>query len=100
LEKIFIRIAETIDGRLPSGDNWHSLLLEQMMGDVLGVRPAVISNETGRILRHFRKFRHVVRNVYTYKFNPEKVGELVGFAQTAFQTIVDEIQALADFLEH
>lgn len=72
-ERIFTLIAETVDDNLPDGENWHELLLKQMMSEVPGVRPAIISTETGHLLDELRRFRHVVRNVYTHNFNPENI---------------------------
>ncbi len=42
LERIFTLIAETVDGSLPGGENWHLLLLQQMAEEKPGLRPAVI----------------------------------------------------------
>ena len=98
-ERIFTRIAETVDGELPRGDNWHDALLQQMMAEIPGIRPAVISSETGAILDEQRRFRHLVRNIYTYKLDPERVGILVESAQRAFPMLEAELLAFAAFLE-
>ena len=46
IERIFERLAVTIDGSLPIGENWHQALLVQMSKEVKGIRPAVISQHT------------------------------------------------------
>ena len=46
-ERVFAQIAETVDGKTPSGGNWHELLLSRMLSEVPRIRPAVISPETG-----------------------------------------------------
>ena len=79
-ERIFIRIAEVIDGDLPQGDRWHLLLLEQMLNE-------------------HRRFRHIVRNVYTYKLDPVKIGKLVSSAQELFEQLNAELLAFTNFLE-
>jgi hypothetical protein len=99
IERILTRIAETIDGTLPHGEGWHLLLLEQMMKEVSGIRPAVISAETGTKLDEYRKFRHVVRNVYTRNFDPVKLGKLVNSAPELFAQAKAELLAFASFLE-
>ena len=38
-ERLFTRIAETIDGNLPQGAEWHKLLLGQMKVEIPGVSP-------------------------------------------------------------
>jgi HepT-like protein len=98
-ERIFTHIAETVDDDLPRGENWHELLLLQMMREVPKIRPAVISIETGRRLDELRRFRHVVRNVYTHKFNPENIEKLIGYASDGFERLRAELSAFADFLE-
>jgi hypothetical protein len=55
-----------------------------MMKEVPGIRPAAISTETGRKLDEYRRFRHVVRNVYTHNFDPAKLGTLVNSAPELF----------------
>ncbi|MBI3169123.1 MAG: hypothetical protein HYZ22_11625 [Chloroflexi bacterium] len=98
-ERVFLQIAEIVDDNLPRNNNWHDLLLRQMMNEVPHVRPAVISAETGRLLDELRRFRHVVRNVYTHKFDPEKIGTLVKYASDAFERLEAELTAFANFLE-
>lgn len=99
LERIFERLAETIDGSLPKGENWHQALLVQMSNEVTGIRPAVISQQTVKRLDEYRGFRHVVRNVYTFRFNEAKLEKLVLGARDAFMQARVEILAFADFLD-
>jgi uncharacterized protein YutE (UPF0331/DUF86 family) len=63
------------------------------------VRPAVISTEIGKRLNEYRGFRHVVRNVYTHRFDPAKVEKLVQFAPDLFIQLKAELLAFAAFLE-
>lgn len=99
VERIFVQIAETVDNVLPQNDNWHELLLKQMINEVPGIRPAVVSAETGQLLDELRRFRHVVRNVYTHNFNPENIGKLIGYANEAFDRLKAELSAFIAFLE-
>jgi hypothetical protein len=100
VERIFAQIAETIDGQVPRGENWHQVLLQQMMDEVSHVRPAVISTEIGKRLNEHRGFRHIVRNVYSYKLDAAKMGKLVLSAQDLFSQLQLEITAFVAFLEH
>jgi hypothetical protein len=99
LERLFERIATTIDGSLPQGANWHQVLLEQMKTDVSGLRPAVISEGTHRALDGYRGFRHIVRNIYTFRFDIAKMQQLVEDAPTVFARVRKELLAFAAFLE-
>ena len=46
------------------GKQWHRDLLIQMSLDISQTRPKIISQETVTNLDEYRRFRHVVRNVY------------------------------------
>ena len=99
VERAFSLIAETIDGSVPQGENWHLLLLQQMSAEIPDIRPAVISGSVSKNLNEFRGFRHVVRNVYTYHFDPEKIEKLVDKVPDLFSQLKLEMSAFADFLE-
>jgi hypothetical protein len=99
LERLFELIAASVDGAVPRGANWHQLLLEQMTNEIPGTRPAVISDETREALDEYRGFRHIVRNVYTFKFDPVKVRRLVENAPHIFSQAHAELLAFASFLE-
>ena len=92
-------IAETLDGKLPKGENWHQTLLVQMTDEVSGIRPAVISEQSCGQLADYRGFRHIVRNVYTFQFDPAKMEKLVVGAPGVFNIVEAELLAFASFLE-
>jgi len=99
LERIFELIASSVDSRKPNDKEWHKTLLYQMAQEVPQVRPAVISEKSRNRLDEFRGFRHVVRNVYTFKFDPEKVEKLATEVPGLFADIIPELLAFADFLQ-
>ncbi len=99
LEHIFEKIASIIDENIPNGTNWHQELMRQMNIEVPGVRPAVISAELRSALEEYLGFRHVVRNVYTYQLNPEKLEPLILLLQKTFSRVKREFLAFAKFLE-
>ncbi|HIC88970.1 MAG TPA: hypothetical protein EYP04_06170, partial [Anaerolineae bacterium] len=76
LERVFELIASEIDLGKPAGSSWHQELLRQMSAEVPRVRPAVISPQTRDRLDEYRGFRHVVRNVYTYNLDTERIQRL------------------------
>ncbi|MBW1728564.1 MAG: hypothetical protein JRI94_14305 [Deltaproteobacteria bacterium] len=99
LERLFELVASTVDGSVPQGANWHRLLLEQMASEIRQERPAVISAKTITALDEYRGFRHIVRNVYTFMFDPEKVEKLVEKLPGVFKQVQTELLGFADFLE-
>jgi hypothetical protein len=99
LERMFELIATTVDGQMPTGEHWHQLLLDQMASEISGVRPAAISNATRQVLDEYRGFRHIVRNVYTFRFDPTKMQRLVENAPAALAQAQAELLAFASFVE-
>ncbi|MCG3209586.1 MAG: hypothetical protein FOGNACKC_03213 [Anaerolineae bacterium] len=99
LERIFELVASRVDGSLPAGENWHQLLLQQMTAEIPGIRPAVISGSASNQLDEYRGFRHVVRNVYTFRFEPAKIQKLVDNVAVLFPQVQAELLAFAEFLE-
>lgn len=99
LEHVFEKIASLVDESIPTGANWHQELLRQMNIEVPGVRPAVISAELRTGLEEYRGFRHIVRNVYTYQLNPEKLERLITMLRETLSRTERELLAFAKFLE-
>ena len=50
-------------------------------------------------LDQYRGFRHIVRNVYTYKFDSDRVAKLIEKAESLLAQLEAELSAFADFLE-
>lgn len=100
LERLFEKVAKVVDGSLPSGANWHQLVLEQMSLEIPQQRPALISEQSRKALEEYRGLRHVVRNVYAFQLEPEKLRLLVEAAPSVFTQIKAECLAFSSFLEH
>ncbi len=98
-ERIFSHIAELIDGGVPQGEHWHLRLLDQMVAEIPRKRPPVISKDVATKLDEYRRFRHIVRNVYTHVFDPVKIEKLVTDAFPLFEQLKAELIAFIGFLE-
>jgi hypothetical protein len=97
-ERVFMQIAATIDASVPSSRMASGIAGEDGPGSA-EVRPTVLSNEAIRSLDEYLRFRHVVRNVYTFSFDPERIGRLVTELDTVFEQVRQELSVFADFLE-
>lgn len=67
--------------------------------DLPKVRPPVLTSSSIQRLDEYLRFRHVVRNVYTFSFDPERVGRLVNELDVVFNQIRQELLVFANFLE-
>lgn len=98
-ERLFEMTAAVIDGQVPQGQNRHQILLEQMAVEVPSIRPALISEDTRRMLDEYRGFRHIVRNVYAFRFDLAKIQKLVQDVPAVLSQVRAELLAFADFVE-
>lgn len=97
LERIFERIAVTLDGGLPSGDRWHQLLLQQMKEEKEGVRLAVIDDALYQRVEEYLKFRHCFRHTYSDALEWDKLRPL---AEGIPETFVQLREQLAQFIRY
>ena len=98
-ERVFKQIAAIVDGNVPASPEWHRELLEQMGLDMPKVRPPVLTSDSIERLDEYLRFRHIVRNVYTLSFDPERVGRLVKELEPTFEKMRQELLVFASFLE-
>jgi hypothetical protein len=96
-ERIFSLIVSEFDGSKPSGFDWHKRLLQRMTV-AQQERLPVISAETARRLDEYLGFRHVVRNVYSFDLDVDRVARLVQTYPTTWQNFEAEIQAFIEWL--
>jgi hypothetical protein len=99
VERLFELVAQRVDHNLPISQTWHRDLLWLMTQDIPGLRPAVIGQDSARVLDEFRRFRHLVRNVYTMNLVPEKMSGLMTNLVEQWPLWRAELLAFAAFLE-
>jgi hypothetical protein len=99
LERVFVVVAERVDGSLPRAANWHQELLQQMAVELPCTRPAVLDAALAVELEDFRGFRHVVRNVYAQRLDPVRIGALVARLPAVWAEVEARLGAFADALD-
>lgn len=97
-EQAWEAVAVDVDGGLPQGANWHRELLRQMAAPLNGIRPSVLHDDTLLLLDELRRFRHVVRNVYSQNLDPERVAELGASLPNCAALIRRDVEALTSLL--
>ncbi len=99
LERILRHIAAQVDGHLPEGSDWHQELLRQMATQLPRIRPPVFSEGTIKRLDAYLRFRHVVRNVYAFEFDPQRIRPLVEALAGDLARVKGELAIFINFLE-
>ncbi|MEB3337478.1 MAG: nucleotidyltransferase domain-containing protein [Leptolyngbyaceae bacterium] len=98
-ERISERVAVTLDGGLPKGDNWHELLLRQVADLGGDDRPPLWSGSLLLELDEYRKFRHLERHNYRIDLDPDRVLELAQKVEPVFEKVKRAIATFSQWLE-
>jgi hypothetical protein len=99
IERVLQIVAETIDGGLPAGSDWHRRLLRQMVADRPGLRPPVLTVEAAASLDEYLAFRHRYRNLYLFDLRWEPIRTLLDRVPDVWRRVRSELEALARFLD-
>jgi hypothetical protein len=67
--------------------------------DLPDLRPPVLSTEAINGLDEYLRFRHVVRNVYAFTLDAERIERLVKHLSPAFQRVQAELFDFTEFVE-
>lgn len=98
VERLFELIATQVDDSAPEGEAWHRQLIDQMAREIPETRTAVIDEFIAAALDEFRKFRHLVRNVYTIHLDSERMRLLVDVLPSLWEQLQKDLLKFADFL--
>ncbi len=78
-EQLFETVASFFENQI-GGSRYHVDLLRRMKTKLKGVRPALISSSTYKLLDKLRGFRHFFRHAYKAELDVDKIDELVRIA--------------------
>jgi hypothetical protein len=98
LERVFQYVASQVDRSSPSGHDSHRELLHQMTLEIPEIRPAVLSSQTAAALDEYLRFRHIVRNVYSFQFDDQRIQGLVQRLRPCFRQTKADLDAFSEFL--
>ncbi len=72
-EDLFKIVADAFENQIEEKTRYHAELLKRMAMEIEGVRPALLSSETVRLLDNLRSFRHFFRWAYTSDLDTRKL---------------------------
>jgi predicted nucleotidyltransferase len=99
VERIFERVAIRLDGDLPPGPSWHTLLLRRMEAPFADVRPAVIDHKLALRLLDYLRFRHLFRHTYGYELEWDKCQPLAEGLERVLAELKRQLETFEHFLE-
>ncbi|HID11324.1 MAG TPA: hypothetical protein EYP17_08505 [Candidatus Latescibacteria bacterium] len=99
-EDLFKIVADFFENRIEERAKYHRELLWRMKISIEGVRPALLSEESYKLLDSLRAFRHFFRHAYSYELDPKKVAlvledalKLKGLYQREIESFLKQLQA-------
>ncbi len=97
-ERIFQKIADDINGGVPTSRDWHKRLLRIMSLEIESIRPSVISKTTAGSLENYLAFRHIVRNIYGFEIETERLQVLIDKIYGVHAKFRKEVEKFVGFL--
>jgi uncharacterized protein YutE (UPF0331/DUF86 family) len=97
-EDLFKIVADTFENRIEERARYHRELLWRMRIPIEGVRPALLSEESYKLLDSLRAFRHVFRHAYSYELDPKKVALVLEDALKLRELYQEEIRRFLEQL--
>lgn len=97
-EDLFKEIAKTFENQIEDPSRYHRALLKRMTLEVPGIRPALLSRETHKVLDELRRFRHMFRHAYTYELESRKVRDLQLCLLSGYDKIISDMDFFMSFL--
>ena len=97
LEMAFVRISKFFENNLEQ-DRWHKHLLEKMTLEIPGIRIAVLSDNSYRLLDEFLRFRHFKRYYYDYNYDEDRMEFLEKKFNQSLPLVMEDLKLFIDFL--
>ncbi len=88
----------TLDGGLPTGENWHQQLLQQAAELGGQGRPPLWGQSLLLELDVYRRFRHRVRNLYNLELDSEQVLALAQPVPALSEQLAQAIEQFGEWL--
>lgn len=98
-EDLFKIVTRFFDNNVDKRDRYHAELLRRMSLDIKGIRPALLSNETYRLLDNLRGFRHFFRHAYRYEIEVRKTKIVLEDALKLKEIYQDSVNHFLEGLE-
>lgn len=97
METAFLRVSQQFENHLDE-QKWHVDLLDKMSLRVTGVREAVVSEETRKLLDELRRFRHFRRYYFEMDYDPSKLDYLTGVHRRVMPLVRRDFARFLEFL--
>ncbi|RMH77593.1 MAG: hypothetical protein D6681_20805 [Calditrichaeota bacterium] len=99
IEDLFKQIAEVFENKIQDPAAFRKELLLRMNLTVPQIRPAVIGDDSLRLLDKLRAFRHFVRHAYDVELDTDELLLLQNKLNQHFSRVIRDLEAFRKFTE-
>ena len=99
-EALFERVAGTVDGSVPAGEDSRAQLVDQMAADLGDTRGPLLNASLRAWLHELRRFRHFFRHAYAVALDPTRLAHHADRLAQHHPVLVDAIEALETHIRH
>ncbi len=99
VEDLLKAIAKSFENHLDDSSTYHIELLRRMATEVTGIRPAILSDQSLKVLDKLRSFRHFIRHAYDYELDVEELKFLQNRLNNNFNSVIEDFNQFNIFLD-
>ena len=99
VEDLLKNTAKSFENHLDDSSKYHIELLRRMATDIDGIRPAVLSGPSLKVLDKLRSFRHFIRHAYDYDLDTEELKLLQDRLDKNFKNVIGDLNRFKTFLD-
>ena len=98
IENCLLRIAHAVDESVPTGNDSHRVLLDQMSAPIQAIRPALVDRELAPQLDEMRRFRHAFRHMYFFDLDWQRLRPLSDHSSALVERFEQAIESFLSTL--
>ncbi len=98
-EDLLKTIAGAFENQLHDHAKFHAELIGVMHTEIPGRRPALLSDNSKRLLDKLRAFRHFIRHGYDYELDRDELQLLQNKLQSDFSHLLKDMDAFGKFIK-
>ncbi len=99
VEDLLKSTAKSFENHIDEDSGYHIELLRRMSTDVPRTRPAVLSDNSYKVLDKLRSFRHFIRHAYNYELDIEELSLLQNRLNNDFDFVLTDLTHFNLFLD-
>lgn len=91
VEDLLKLVAAHFENHIADPSRWHTELLYRMTQEISGIRPALLSVESYRLLNGLRGFRHFFRHAYNVPIEFDQLQINIGRARQLYPHLAQDV---------